>query len=263
MKIVIYCEGDTEAAVLKDFLKPFILVDNTIKIVNKRGSGNLKRDFTFDIEAQLAQPDVVIFWLIDLLRIPITFPKSIQADLDPVGQQYNYIQQHFAGRIHATMRNRIYICPVIWEIETWLLADSEALNRFFGQKGLNFHSPEDMAEPAKTLQDLSRRFRKREYDKTNDGLALFRRADARRIYDDNCPHFNRFVNQLLEMQGGQPLRPVSSSPSTFDAQIFEEYAGILEQIDQLLDEASEASFKQALLLDEKRKQLEAALKHKS
>jgi hypothetical protein len=208
MRLVILCEGYTEEKVLKDFLSPYCPEFSRIDVLNVAGSGNLKQEFKPLAELELdSDSEAIVFCLIDLLEIPFTFPKYVDAAPDPYHERFVFIQRFMRDKIKESMRDRFFAFPVIMELETWLLADEQALNDYFHSKTSNPiirpHEPESILKPTEELGNLIRRFRPNEYGykKTIHGPNIFKLASARRVYDDNCPHFVLLIKKLMDIQG--------------------------------------------------------------
>lgn len=211
--LTILCEGETEERVLKDFLKPYCAGFDGVRVVTTGGANKLKSAFKDLAEMTLeADTDAVIFCLIDVYQAPFSpYPKPVEEHPNPPLARYSYIQRYMQEKIAPSLRERFFAFPVLMEIETWLLADVDALNDYFSppaQQRLKARStPESVEHPAEELKRLMLRFKKREYRKTKDGQLLFRRASAKRVYDDECPHFEAMINKLLELQGWSPEKP--------------------------------------------------------
>lgn len=200
MRLIILCEGDTEEKVLEDFFRnsPYCPNFETIKATYPSkvgGSGRLKFEFKKLAETELSiYKDAFVFCLIDLYKAPYDFPQDIQEDPDPYLRQYEFIKQQMENQIAEDLRDHFRCFPVVMEIETWLLADEEALNRYFSpphsQRINQVHSPETMTgSPVDLLNRWSHHFRDEGYHKIEHGKKLFQLASAERIYKDNCPHF--------------------------------------------------------------------------
>lgn len=206
MRLVILCEGFTEKKVLKAFLEPYCTGFSHVSCTTpsgQAGSGRLKQEFKKLAETELeVDPNAVVLCLIDLLQAPFTYPKAVENDSEPYLARAAYVKQYMEDAVDSSVRNRFFAFPVVMELETWLLADPEALNTFFRTNDIRgWHSPEMVAHPSGELKMLMNRFRSRDYSKTLYGAQLFELAQAERIYDDNCPHFEVIVNKLLELQG--------------------------------------------------------------
>lgn len=110
------------------------------------------------------------------------------------------------------------------ELETWLLADIEALNSYFRTRQISaWAAPESVLKPTNELKRLTERFRDEDYLKTRHSVGLFKLASAERIYQDACPHFEAIINQLLQLQGIEPDRPIPEFTSP-DHELFKQLA---------------------------------------
>lgn len=206
MKLVILCEGETEEAVLEDFLNPFCQQFDGVQIINTRGAGRLKAEFKHLAERELQTNDeTVVVCLIDLYQAPFSYPRAITESATPHEAQFGYIKQYMEERIAPAYRQRFFAFPVVMEIETWLLADDEGLNDYFkpqkSQRISSYPTPESISHPARELELIWKRHKKPDFSKTRHGTRLFKLVNAERVYEDNCPHFEIFINQLLRLQG--------------------------------------------------------------
>jgi hypothetical protein len=157
MRLVILCEGDTEKAVLRDFLKPFCGGFTRVDVYNARGAGRLKNEFKSLAELELrSDSQAVVFCLIDMLNAPFIFPRRVESDPSPSHAQYIYIKQYMEERIDEALRDRFFAFPVVMEIETWLLADADALNAYLSpprdHRFERAHHPEDVIYPSHELK---------------------------------------------------------------------------------------------------------------
>lgn len=244
MRLVILCEGQTEKEVLKSFLAPYCTEFSKVDIVlpGLGGAGRLKNDFRKIAETELELDiEAYVFCLIDVLNSPFTFPKNVAESDDPYKSQYAYIKTYMEGKIEPAFKDRFCCFPVIMEIETWLLADEEALNSYFNpprkERIARPYNPESVLNPFVELNTYMHHFRKISYQKTAHGKALFERANAVRVYEDNCPHFNKLIDQLLYVQGISPVKP---EPITIPNQ--EKYRQLVELQEKIeaLYQAAEA-----------------------
>jgi Domain of unknown function (DUF4276) len=234
MNLVILCEGFTEKKILKEFLRPYCPSFEHIEIVTPSGVGGaarLKQEFKKLAETALeTDTESIVFCLIDLLQAPFSFPKHIEDDVDPYQARYVYIQHYMQTQIKETLRQRFYAFPVFMELETWLLADVQALKRFFRTNSLTaWVSPESVLKPAYELKILMRMYRAEEYEKVRQGAQLFKSTDAKIVYDDNCPHFVELINKLLEIQG-LPSEKTTSLFQIPNRELYEQLASLERQL---------------------------------
>jgi hypothetical protein len=241
MRLVMLCEGFTEKEILKAFLQLYCTGFTQVEIVlpaGVGGAGRLKTEFKAIAERELyADADTCVICLIDLLKAPFHFPRQVEDSDTPRQARFAYIRQYMEEQIEASLRGRFRAIPVVMELETWLLGEFEAVKGYLRTSELQpWPSPEDIPEPARHLNSLFRRFRGSEYDKRLHGRLLFNRADARKLYDDHCPHFEPLINELLSLQGIAPLK----SPPGFaapNAELFARLAALQQQYDALFVEA--------------------------
>lgn len=188
--LLILCEGDTEAEVLKPFLRPFweIRFDKA-DVLHYGGNGELKRNFKADTELYLTQrQDSSVLCLMDLFNEPFNIYSSSSMS---VAEGFEAVQRFMYAQITPTLRHRFAAYPVVMEIETWLLADP-MIQTYLGQ---DIPNPETIAHPCGFLEQLYR-LRNHKYKKKSDGKKLFDRASATRVYEDTCPHFNQLADWL-------------------------------------------------------------------
>jgi hypothetical protein len=104
---------------------------------------------------------------------------------------YQRIQQQLTRQINSQYHARFGAFPVVMELETWALADPNVQTSL----GATFLAPETEPHPAQTLNNLYKK-RNSNYRKVLNGVALFNKANAQRVYDDNCPHFKQLADWL-------------------------------------------------------------------
>ncbi|HEX3049492.1 MAG TPA: DUF4276 family protein, partial [Aggregatilineaceae bacterium] len=203
MRLVILCEGDTEERVLKDFLAPYCTkFGKNVHVISSKGAGNLKNEFQTIAELELRQDrETFVFCLIDVLNAPFSFPKEVMNSTEPYEARYDYIRRYMQELIGEELRSRFFAFPVLMELETWLLADIEALKDYFSPPPSESlrrpPNPESVINPSEELGHWMWRFRNMKYKKTLHGPKLFKLASAKRVYEDNCPHFIQMINELL------------------------------------------------------------------
>ncbi len=244
MRLVILCEGDTEKRVLKEFLAPYCSTFSRIDVLNSRGSGNLKQAFYPLAELELDDdPDAVVFCLIDLLEVPYSFPTETNNSPDPNHAKFMFIQGIMRHRVKESVRERFFVFPVVMELETWLLADDQALMTYFhppaSAHNIRYYEPESISRPSDELSNLVRRFRTKEdgYKKTTHGPNIFRVASAQRVYADNCPHFKLLIDQLQRVQG---LKTDESPPVLIPHhELYQKLEDIEEQYNSLWEKIEE------------------------
>jgi hypothetical protein len=108
--------------------------------------------------------------------------------------------------IDGAFQARFGAFPVVHEIETWLLAD--APNTLGSAVAMAY--PEQIVHPAEYLRQYYEE-KKQRYHKLATGRELFRKADARRVFDDNCPHFRLLAGWLRTPPEATPRTPSPSS----------------------------------------------------
>jgi|GEM_PF-1200398 len=250
MRLVIICEGQLEKQVLKKFLAPYCTGFDDVKVRlpdaqtgnAEGGSGRFKQNFQKISEDILAiEPDTYVFCLLDLKGHPFDHLNTpIKDSLDRYYEVlYKRIKQYMESLISAPYRDRFFAFPVVMEIETWMLADQEALQRFFSSQTIKRpHTPETDDNPKETIvgyfnQHKAKRGQRWKYSEVTDGASIFKHMDAKRVYEDSCPHFKLLIDQLLEIQNGS-VAPKSYTDPNQD--LLDEIRQ-LEQERELLDMA--------------------------
>lgn len=235
MRLVILCEGHTEQAVLRDFLAPYCTEFEKVEVINMSGAARLKTEFKYFAELELhSNPSTFVLCLIDLYNAPFSFPKSFEVAEDPFLEQYAYVQKYMQDQVDQTVRDRFFAFPIVMELETWLLADEEAL-RYFDNSISVWHTPESQLRPSEELKRLMKRVKGYDYDKRLHGKLLFSRASANRVYEDNCPHFEAIINQLLTLQN-LPLPKQSTEYSIPNQELFNQLTTLQNKINSIWSE---------------------------
>src|SRR5262245_55075159 len=92
-RLIILCEGETEEAVLSQFLEPF-RGDFVIHARSTGGNNKLIAIYADVAELELREDEnTVVFCLIDLYEAPMHFPPYIDADANPIQARYTYFKQ--------------------------------------------------------------------------------------------------------------------------------------------------------------------------
>jgi hypothetical protein len=189
--LLVLCEGDTEKRILEFFLKYYWQQRfQTIEILQYSGNGELKTNFKQDAETQMSQEsDSAVLCLVDLYEEPF---KLYQPSQMTVEEGFKLVQQFMYSQIKSNFHLRFGAFPVVMEIETWLLADS-TIQKHLGE---NLLEPEQIEHPSAYLKQIYG-LRNKTYGKITDGVSLFGKAHVKRVYDDNCPHFQQLIEWLI------------------------------------------------------------------
>lgn len=224
--LLILCEGDLENAVIKQFLQIYWSQRfSHCEVVNYGGAGNLKTKFASDAFHELtADPQASVLCLIDLYEEP--FAVYDKAKMSPT-EGFIALREVLLARMPAKFHPRFGAFPVVMEPETWLLADSTLQS---GKIGKRYSEPENIDHPT---AELERRLSR--YKKLIDGTNLFARASAKRVYEDNCPHFIKLVDWLIT-----PPPPPQTYPEELKKRR-EAYDAKLEELMNAKEEAWEKS----------------------
>jgi hypothetical protein len=213
--LLILCEGDLEQRVLEAFFIAYWQSRfRTVEVQKYAGNGDLKINYKADTQTQLkTEPASSVLCLVDLYQEPFgvyTSSMNVQQGFLAVQQWlYNAIPQHYHARFGGF--------PVVMETETWLLADPQIQQKL----GQSFPDPENVYHPAGELEKIYRA-KKQQYDKIIDGVTLFRQASAKRIYDDNCPHFKQLLDWLTTPPSILPS-PQSSAVQQWEQELEQKY----------------------------------------
>lgn len=218
MHLYLFCEDLYGKQILPKFLAPFTTKFTRIEVKTYRGVDNLIKDMGDDVVYTLkSDPAAYIFILVDVKGFPeIHFPKSVYQAEKPSLAKYHTIIQQFRSDIAEAFHPRFFVHPTMMELETWILADIQALASYLRVKPDRLtrpFAPEDDVNPTQTLQNLIKTLNsQRSYQKSLSEL-FFKHLSAQRVYDDNCPAFVRLVDDLLYIQGLKPAAPTPDYPT--------------------------------------------------
>ncbi|MFZ4828493.1 MAG: DUF4276 family protein [Phototrophicaceae bacterium] len=186
--LYILCEGHSEESVLPTFLQPYWSVRFGDCEVARRydGKDDLKQNFKEDAHEYLLEPDVFILCLLDLYEAPKEWYNPNQHNRET---GFELVQQRLYDQIDPIYHRRFGGFAVVMELETWLLADSKLQQEVFHRE---YPQPETIHHPAAELKKVYSG-----YSKLLNASTLFGKASAKRVYDDNCPHFRKLVEWLI------------------------------------------------------------------
>jgi hypothetical protein len=195
MELLVIFEGDTENAVLLNFLRPYIPEPYRRSVIpfNMKGNTTLKRDYAKASHDHLrAAKSNIVLCLVDLFEQPF----KVNVSPDNLEEHVHAVQQVMRASIDANLWPRFGAFPVVHELETWLLADIHVLKQI-DSTSEPITSPEQIKHPASYLTQLwEAKHGNNTYSKVNTGIHLFGIANAKRVYEDNCPHFNLMIDWL-------------------------------------------------------------------
>ena len=197
MRLVLFCEGHTEAKAMPLFLKRWLdgRLQKSTKIspVRFQGCHNLLSDIVNKARRYLLDDDVIaVISLLDLYGIP--YP----AHLDSVNKRYCWIKKDIENKVGNPRLRQFF---AVHELEAWLLSDPnifprevrEALQAIDKPETINFDQP-----PAQLLQQLYKKHCNREYKKVTNGLELFLKLDPGLVYK-KCPYFAQMMDEILDL----------------------------------------------------------------
>jgi hypothetical protein len=181
----ILVEGDTEAAVVKHFLKPYWPKRfSGCVVINSEGSGNLKNNYVKNVKRILSKKENAVLLLIDIKNDPF----GIQSKSRSTAEAYSRLRALMYASLALAENDRLGVFPVVVEIETWLLADPTFQKNTLKK---TFADPEDVSYPTNVIKGQIKTYRKGASAKR-----FFDAANAVDVYHDNCPHFIRLVDWL-------------------------------------------------------------------
>jgi len=170
----------------------------------------------------------------------IVFTKShlifYQPDKMTIPEGFIRVQSFMYGQIEARLQPRFGAFPVVMEIETWLLADP-TIQAEFNQ---NLTAPETIKHPATFLSSLYDMYKKSAYGKILDGKKLFAKTSAKRIYDDNCPHFKLMIDWITNPPHDEKKEQITERQRIWHEQFdrLEAYVDALWQRFEVSEDAS-------------------------
>ncbi|MFZ4814881.1 MAG: DUF4276 family protein [Phototrophicaceae bacterium] len=233
--LFILCEGETESEVVKQFLYPYWSqhFDRT-DLRQYSGAGELKTHFKKESEDYLRQnPEGGVLCLLDLYEEPFrVYDKAKHSH----AEGFQQLKALLEAQIDQKLRHRFGAFPVVMEIETWLLADPKIQNDVLKNE---WRSPETVEHPAQVINGHYRKG----LGKLTNNRQLFPQASAKRVYDDNCPHFKLMIDWLVNPFPIPVLTSVKEpSPSQLHQQLYDHWQMLDAQLEQTpTDEALEAA----------------------
>lgn len=246
--LYIFCEGETELAILKGFLQPYWSVRFTqCEVIRYDGAGDLKNRFSQDAQQELRDDSTCsVLCLLDLYEEPFgVYRRGQMAHEDGFVQ----VRNQLLGQIKPDYHPRFGAFPVVMELETWLLADPHIQEKYLERP---YPAPEAVEHPAEEIRKC-----RPSYKKLIDGKRLFGQASAKRVYEDNCPHFKMMIDWLIT----EPA-PVRSPQNEAQKQRWEAWEHERQRLQDNLEQAYLAIDKAlgANLPDEELDALETRLK---
>ncbi len=91
----------------------------------------------------------------------------------------------------------VKVCIVVHAIESWLLADEAAIGDYLGIEVGKVHAPEDICDPAKSLEDIFKKAGSEYYKNGKDPAEVAKRLSLKKV-QDKCLSFNEFRKLLVE-----------------------------------------------------------------
>ncbi len=190
VKVGFICEGKTDRVVLNsdDFKR--ILGDNKIKMVGIPVSADGKDKFT---DKHIGDK---IKSLVDDGAEHIIFVRDLD-DSQNISTAKNYMTMNFEPKTKII---------AVKAIESWFLADTAMLNKFFGTESIFIEFPEIEESPAEKLSNLRNEYKNKGIsDKVTfartycgHGFSIENAANH-----PNCPSAKYFINKLKSLTDNQ------------------------------------------------------------
>lgn len=203
MKFFLFVEGQTEKAVVAEFIKrwldPRLSRPVKISVVTLRGVGNysanIRNQVEFYLESQAKEQIIAGIGLVDLSGT--NFPTHVLSK--SAKEKAAWGKSELENRV-GHPRFRQYFA--IHETEAWLLANQEILPRAVREalprecsepETVNTNQP-----PSKLLGRLYQQHLNRPYKKVLDAKKLFLDCDPN-IVASKCPHFFQMLTDLQQL----------------------------------------------------------------
>lgn len=197
--IVIICEGSSDEAILKVlFQKEKALAHITPWFQPLGGETRFKRkEIRSRVCNSFKKPGVLaVFALIDLKGASVDYPTDITSYIDKARFVKDYLKGFLSGLSES---DKFYPHVAVHDIETWILADRDAVAKYFRSSTIPYQAdcPEAIdfnRPPSYILGDL---FKSNGlvYIKTVRGPELFKTVNFN-IINDRCPHLRDFIDDL-------------------------------------------------------------------
>lgn len=161
--LYIFCEGHTENAVLKNFLRNYWEIRfSDCEVIRYSGAGDLMAKFVTDaIHIFRTEPEASVVCLLDLYEEPFeVYDKNKMTH----AEGFVAVKEQLDARIKYEYSHRFGAFPIVMEIETWLLADPKVQS----QINQYYPSPESIEHPAQEFKKWQGN-----YNKRIDGTNLF------------------------------------------------------------------------------------------
>ncbi|MDZ4764507.1 MAG: DUF4276 family protein [Chloroflexota bacterium] len=244
MHLVIMCEGHLEKSVLKTFLNHYWKQRfDTVEVNRYNGAGDLYVRYHGDARLDLQERDTSVLCLLDLDQEPSKRYRHLPAE-----QGFVALKTHMEAPLITQYPTRFAVFPVVWEIETWILADEKVMRDKIRREPLSL--PEQTINPKAFLQQYYRS----NYKEAIDGVMLFQSMSAKRVYDDHCPYFRSLIEWLIT----EPPTPPDDVKQRVDEKqrLCDKLQISIHELDKQLDQAMQES------LWDKADRIEAELKKK-
>lgn len=202
MRFVVFVEGDTERAVVADFLarwlNPRLSTRAGIKPVQFRGASRFLKEVRkvarLELERRQGHEIIAAVGLLDLYGFP-GYPDHVLT----AEERYEWARRHVESKVDHP-KFRMYFA--VHEFEAWLLSQPDifpaAVRDGLPGGALSPETVDFETPPAKVLARLYVSQARRTYKKRVDGQALFRKLDPDVAYE-KCPYLRRMLEDMLAM----------------------------------------------------------------
>lgn len=199
MKFVVFVEGYTEKKVLSRYFKRWLDTrlnsDVGIQLVQFEGCNELMKNPPPKARRYVERSDVIaVIAIMDLYGLDI-YPM----DKRTVADRYLWAKAELERRVEHPKFHQFF---AVHEIEAWLLSDPKLFSSEIRKElPQNIQKPETVDfthPPAKLLDDLYQRIKRKSYKKITDGVNLFDRLDPNVAYT-NCPYLKELFDEMLRL----------------------------------------------------------------
>jgi uncharacterized protein DUF4276 len=204
LKLILLVEGDTERAVLPEFLKrwldPKLGRPVSLEVVNFGSNGEYLKEVAKMTAKYLNGPKsqevIAVIGLLDLYGLPDNFFPS---DISNAQDRYSWAKQKLEEHVGQAKFRQFF---AMHELEAWLLSDPSIFPRDIEKEfprsirnpeSVNFNEP-----PARLLERLYQRNIGKRYKKKVDGPKLFRKLDPEIAYQ-KCPRLKEMLDEMLRL----------------------------------------------------------------
>lgn len=209
MRFVLFVEGHTERKAISAFLRRWLdaKLANRVGVTVSRFDGC--REFITDaaqrtritLNASSGRDVIGIIGILDWYGMPLQIPSNTESRQE----RMDWAAQEIEKRVNDS-RFRLFFA--VHEFEAWLLSDASVFPPSVRARlRRDTRPPEtinDNEPPALFLDRLYQQSVNRGYEKTVDGVQMFKKLDPNIVYE-KCPNFKRLADTMLEMAQNHAL----------------------------------------------------------